>query len=120
MLLAGVILFALAFALLSVNTASILLLAVPFLAAGIAIGCVETPEHSAVAALTPIQLRGSAFGLLATIQAVGNLAASAIAGLLWTAGSASVAFIYLTVWMAVAATGLAVLSLSIRRPSRAA
>jgi MFS family permease len=58
-------------------------------AAGVAIGCVETAEHAAVAALTPVELRGSAFGLLAAVQSFGNLAASAIAGLLWTAVSPS-------------------------------
>jgi hypothetical protein len=53
----------------------------------VAIGCVETAEHAAVAALAPVELRGSAFGLLAAVQSFGNLAASAIAGLLWTLAS---------------------------------
>lgn len=44
-----------------------------FLAAGIAIGCVETAEHAAVATLAPVELRGSAFGLLAAVQSLGNL-----------------------------------------------
>jgi hypothetical protein len=51
---------------------------------GVAIGCAETAEHAAVAALASIELRGSASELLATMQSFGNLAASAIAGLLWT------------------------------------
>jgi hypothetical protein len=55
------------------------------------IGCVETAEHAAVAALAPVELRGSAFGLLAAVQSFGNLAASAIAGLLWTLASPRVA-----------------------------
>jgi hypothetical protein len=55
------------------------------------IGCVETAEHAAVAALAPVELRGSAFGLLAAVQGFGNLAASAIAGLLWTLASPRVA-----------------------------
>jgi hypothetical protein len=45
--------------------AGVAALAACFLAAGIAIGCVETGEHAAVAALAPPDLRGSAFGLLA-------------------------------------------------------
>lgn len=69
---------------------------------GIAIGCVETAQHSAVAALAPTNLRGSAFGLLATIQAAGNLAASGIAGILWTTVSPTAAFSYLSVWMLLA------------------
>jgi hypothetical protein len=36
------------------------------------------------------------------VQSFGNLAASAIAGLLWTAVSPRVAFAYLVAWMAVA------------------
>jgi hypothetical protein len=40
-----------------------------------------------VAALATVELRGLAFGLLAAVQSFGNLAASAIAGLLWTLAS---------------------------------
>ncbi|GAA3550143.1 hypothetical protein GCM10022222_37120 [Amycolatopsis ultiminotia] len=35
--------------------------------AGAGIGCAETAEHAAVAALAPEYLRGSAFGLLCTV-----------------------------------------------------
>ncbi len=66
------------------------------------IGCIETAEHAAVANLAPIELRGSAVGLLAAVQSFGNLAASAIAGLLWTAASPRTAFAYLVAWMALA------------------
>jgi len=78
-----------------------------------AIGCVETAEHAAVAALAPVELRGSAFGLLAAVQSFGNLAASAIAGLLWTLVSPRVAFGYLVAWMLLALVGL----LAVRRGS---
>jgi MFS family permease len=74
-------------------------LALLFVAAGIGIGLVETAEHAAVAALAPNEIRGSAFGLLAATQSFGNLAASAIAGALWTLASPRVAFIYLACWM---------------------
>jgi hypothetical protein len=37
-------------------------------------------------------VRGSAFGLLAAVQSFGNLAASAVAGLLYTSASPTVAF----------------------------
>ena len=73
-----------------------------------AIGCVETAEHAAVAALAPVELRGSAFGLVAAVQSFGNLAASAIAGLLWTAASPRVAFGYLVIWMLLTLLGLVV------------
>jgi len=109
----GTACFALAYAGFALAPSSVAVLAVPFLLAGIAIGCVETAEHAAVAALAPQQARGSAFGLLAFVQAGGNLAASAIAGILWTATSAAVAFGYLVGWMVVALAGLAVAA---RRP----
>ena len=70
-----------------------------FVLAGIGIGCAETAQHAAVADLAPENLRGSAFGLLATIQAAGNLAASTIAGILWTAASPAVAFLFLALAM---------------------
>ena len=71
--------------------------------AGIGIGCVETAEHAAVAMHTPTNIRGSAFGLLAATQSFGNLAASLIAGILWTALSPTWAFAYLASAMIIAA-----------------
>jgi hypothetical protein len=51
----------------------------------------DTAERAAVAALAPVELRGSAFGLLAAVQGFGSLAASAIA-VLWTLVSPRMAF----------------------------
>jgi MFS family permease len=102
----GVGLFGLAYGGFAAGGTGVLALAPWFVAAGIAIGCVETAEHAAVAALAPVELRGSAFGLLAAMQSFGNLAASAIAGLLWTLVSPRVAFGYLVAWMLLALVGL--------------
>ena len=77
-------------------------LALSFVAAGVGIGLVETSQHSAVASLAPLSCRGSAFGLLAAVQSIGQLAASAVAGLLWTLVSPRVAFLYLAAWGVVA------------------
>jgi MFS family permease len=104
-LVLGVGLFGLAYAGFAAGS-SVLALVPWFLAAGVAIGCVETAEHAAVAALAPVELRGSAFGLLAAVQSFGNLAASAIAGLLWTLASPRLAFAYLVAWMVLALVGL--------------
>jgi len=101
-LTAGAALFAAAYLLLAATGASIALLAAGFALAGLGIACAETAEHAAVAAEAPSHLRGSAFGLLAAAQSFGNLAASAIAGLLWTLISPPPAFIYAAVWMAIA------------------
>jgi MFS family permease len=98
----GVAAFALAYLGLTRDTTSWAALLPWFLLAGIGIGCVETAEHTTVATHAPEHLRGSAFGLLAGIQSLGNLAASAVAGILWTALSPTWAFAYLTGWMLLA------------------
>ncbi len=73
---------------------SLPILGIWFLAAGIGIACVETAQHAVVATRAPAVVRGSAFGLLAGIQSLGNFIASALAGLIWTVISAEAAFIY--------------------------
>lgn len=105
-LAAGVALFLLAYLGFAVGRPSVAWLGLSFLAAGVGIGCVETAEHTAVALLAPVDVRGSAFGLLAGIQGFGNLAASAIAGLLWSMVSGSAAFVYLAAWMFLALVGI--------------
>lgn len=56
-------------------------------------------RDAAVAALAPEGIRGSAFGLLAVVQAGGNFVASVVAGVLWTLVSPTAAFVYLVGWM---------------------
>lgn len=77
-------------------------LAPAFVLAGLGIGCAETAESAAVATLAPATLRGSAFGLLATAQTIANLLASAVAGILWTSVSPTVAFVFLASAMTIA------------------
>ena len=112
----GVALFGIAYLGLGITGPSIATLAVFFIAAGIAIGFVETTEHAAVAEHAPIELRGSAFGALAGVQSLGNFAASGIAGLLWTTISPRAAFTYLAAWMAIALLLLARASHARTRP----
>lgn len=102
----GVAAFALSYGLFTIDATTVVFLAIAFVLAGVGTGAVETAQHSAVAALAPKDLRGSAFGMLATVQSLGNLAASTVAGLLWTAVSPAVAFAYLTAWMVIALGGL--------------
>jgi predicted MFS family arabinose efflux permease len=64
----GVSCFAAAYIGFALAGSSILLLAILVAAAGIGIGFVETAEHAAVATLAPVEMRGSAFGLLAAVQ----------------------------------------------------
>lgn len=111
----GVASFAFSYGLFIVDAAAVAFFTVPFILAGLGIGAVETAQHSAVAALAPENLRGSAFGMLAAIQSFGNLAASTVTGVLWTIFSPVVAFAYLTAWMFVALAGLMVSSRMLRR-----
>jgi MFS family permease len=103
----GVLAFLLAYGTFAATGPSVPILLLAFVLAGVGIGCVETAEHTAVAVAAPATIRGSAFGLLAAVQSFGNLAASAIAGLIWTLASPEAAFVYITAWMFVALTGLA-------------
>jgi MFS family permease len=112
-LVGGVACFALAYLGFALVGPSIAHLAVWFVAAGTGIGLVETAQHSAVALLAPEEVRGSAFGILAAVQSLGNLAASAVTGLLWTLVSPRAAFLYLVAW-----SGLAVVLLLRARRAR--
>ena len=88
----GVALFGIAYALFALASPSVLVLGVAFVLAGVAIGAVETGEHAAVAGLAPEHHRGSAFGLLAGIQSLGDLVASAVIGIIWTVAGPTIAF----------------------------
>ncbi len=81
---------------------SIALLALLFAAGGVGIGLGEAAQSAAVAAYAPVDLRGSAFGLVAAVQALANFAASVIWGVLYTAVSPKTAFLYLAGWSMVA------------------
>jgi MFS family permease len=102
----GVGAFLLAYTVFAFTGANLVWLAAAFLVAGVGIGFVETAEHAAVATHAPSEVRGSAFGLLAATQSFGNLAASAIAGALWTLVSPKAAFLFLTGAMLVSLAGL--------------
>jgi MFS family permease len=98
----GIAAFIASYVLFAASMTSAWLLLIPFVLAGVGIGCAETAQHAAVASAVLNELRGSSFGLLAALQSLGNLGASAIAGILWTALSPTAAFVYLTAWMVIA------------------
>lgn len=82
--------------------------ALAFAAAGAGIGLAEPTQSAVVAQLVPDRLRGSGFGVLGAVQAVGDLVATVVAGLLYTLASPAVAFAYAATWMvcAVLASGM--------------
>ncbi len=110
----GVACFLLAYVGFAATGADIAILAACFMAAGVAIGCVETAEHAAVARLAPENLRGAAVGLLAGVQSFGNVVASGVAGVLWTLVSPAAGLLFAATLMAVALGCLALSSRAAR------
>jgi MFS family permease len=72
---------------------------IAFSFAGAAIGLAETAESALVAGLLPDRLRGSGFGVLGGLQAVGDLASTVVVGALFTAVSPAAGFAYAAAWM---------------------
>jgi len=70
-----------------------------FLLAGIGIGLTETAESAVVALNIPRDVRAHAFGVLGLTQSVGDIGATVVAGILWSAFSPTVAFTYAAAWM---------------------
>jgi MFS family permease len=91
------------------------LLLIAFVLAGIGIGLSETSESTLVAAAVPDHLRGSAFGVLGGVQAVGDIVSSVTVGVLYVTVSPEVAFAYVAGWMALS-LGSSVLFVTARRP----
>ena len=81
-LVVGAAAFLVAYLIFAAAGPGIVVLLVAFVLAGVGIGFAETAEAAAVASMTDETIRGSAFGLLAGLQSLGNFAASAIAGIL--------------------------------------
>jgi MFS family permease len=70
-----------------------------FLVAGVGIGLAETAESSLVALNLPAELRSNAFGVLGLTQSAGDIGATVVAGILWSAFGPQVAFGYAATWM---------------------
>jgi len=75
-------------------TADFLFLIPLFLIAGLFSAITDTLEGTAAADLLPTDLRGTGFGVLQTVEGVGDFASSAVVGVLWTLISPLVAFSY--------------------------
>jgi MFS family permease len=71
---------------------SIRILAALFAAAGIYIAAEDALEGAITADFVPREARGAAYGLLGAVNGVGDLAASALVGTIWTALSPAAAF----------------------------
>jgi MFS family permease len=100
---AGAIAYVGSYMLFALITSGWPLLVLAFLLAGIGIGLAETAESALVGRLLSDHLRGSGFGLLGGVRSFGDLASSAVVGLLWTAVSPTAGFLYACGWMMLAA-----------------
>jgi MFS family permease len=99
-LAAGGAVYIAAYLLFAVGPHPWLALLIAFALAGVGIGCAETAESTVVARALPDALRPQGFGVLGLTQAVGDLGATLIAGLLWALVGPAVAFGYAAAWMA--------------------
>jgi len=104
---AGAILYCIAYAGFAVEWHDWPPLLLAFVLAGSGIGLAETSESALVAGALPDHLRGSGFGMLGGVQALGDLLSSSIAGLLYALISPAIAFAYAAVWMLLSVIGSA-------------
>lgn len=98
----GAAMYVLGYAAFAVGATAWPVLLVAFVLCGIGIGCAETAESTLVARALPDDLRGNGFGVLGLTQAVGDLGATVVAGLLWSLVSPAAAFGYAAAWMVAA------------------
>jgi MFS family permease len=96
---AGAGLYVVAYGVFALGTSLWPVLLGAFLLAGSGIGLSETSEAVLVARAAPDALRGSAFGALGGVQAVGDIISSVTVGLLYTTVSPLAAFTYAGGWM---------------------
>lgn len=87
-----------------------------FSLAGSGIGLAETSESTVVARALPDALRGSGFGLLGGVQALGDVVSTVTVGILYVAFSPLVAFSYAAFWMLLSVSASSWLLVS-RRPA---
>ncbi len=71
--------------------------------AGFSMAVEDSLEGAMTADLVQVELRGTAYGVLGTINGIGDLVSSGMVGILWTLFSPIAAFFYATVLMALGA-----------------
>src|SRR5262249_11990063 len=78
--------------LLCTGTDSLILLAVIFLLAGTFEGAKDALEDAVAAGCAPKEQHGMAFGTLAAVNALGDVASRLLVGVLWSAVNVEIAF----------------------------
>ncbi|MDA3664832.1 MFS transporter [Mycobacterium xenopi] len=104
----GAAVYVIAYGVFAAGGHSVVAVALAFGAAGAGIGLAEPTQSAVVSQLLPDRLRGSGFGVLGAVQAIGDVVATVVVGLLYTVASPLVAFGYAAAWMvgAVVASGM--------------
>jgi MFS family permease len=95
----GAGLYVVAYSGFAVGSHSWLVLLGAFVFAGAGIGLSETSESTVIAHALPDTMRGSGFGALGGVQAVGDIVSSVTVGILYVVVSPLVAFLYAATWM---------------------
>jgi MFS family permease len=85
-------------------SATMIGLGVLFALAGVHVGVQQAIEKSASAELLPAEIRGSGFGVLATVNGIGDFVSSIVVGALWTAVVPAAGFAFGAVFMLAGAT----------------
>lgn len=97
LLAAGYLLAGLTFAGFLIETASLPYLALLFAGAGVFIAFEDALEGAAAADLLPAETRGVGYGVLGSVNGIGDLFSSLIVGLLWTHVSVAAGLMYAVV-----------------------
>lgn len=94
LLIGGYLLFAALNLLLLVGHRGIPVLVAAFVLAGIYIAMVDAAEGAFAAELLPAEIRGTGYGVLATVNGIGDLVSGIVIGGLWTLLSPAAGFVY--------------------------
>ncbi len=111
---AGALVYVLGYAVFAFGPTPWWAILVAFALAGAGIGFAETAESALVAQILPDRLRGSGFGVIGGVQAVGNIVGTVVAGILYTTVSPTVGFLYAAAWMLLSFAGSVVLRVPVR------
>jgi MFS family permease len=103
LLIGGYVLFAALNVLLLAGHAGVPVLVAAFVLAGIYIAMVDAAEGAFAAELLPAEVRGAGYGVLATVNGIGDLVSGIVVGGLWTLLSPAAGFVYAAL-MALAGT----------------
>jgi MFS family permease len=98
LLAAGYVIGVIAYAGFILLQPTIPILALLFGLAGVHIGFAQSLEKSAASEILPAANRGSGFGVLATVNGIGDLVSSVVVGALWSAVGATAGFLYAAIF----------------------